>query len=71
MECSKEQFHIMYFIILVLCECGEELNNSIVPWCVYAMFHEQFPLLEHEHDIRARLVKSHCKRNNRLDLKKC
>jgi hypothetical protein len=48
MECSRELFLIMYFVILVLCECGEELNNSIVSFCVHALFHEWLPLLELE-----------------------
>jgi hypothetical protein len=38
----------MYFVISVLCECGEELNNSIVALCVYALFCEWLPLLELE-----------------------
>lgn len=39
----------MYFVILVLCECGEELNISIVSFSVHTL------LLEHLHGIRVGL----------------
>jgi hypothetical protein len=38
----------MYFVFSVLCECGEELNKSIVILYVHALFHEWLPLLELE-----------------------
>jgi hypothetical protein len=53
MECYRELSLIMYFLISVLCECGEDMNNSIVVLCMYALFLLWLSLLDIEHGIKA------------------